>query len=153
MTQLLNVAKRKQNHRIFGLVPPKVRKSQITLNPLQRSDSSKFTKTSSVEMPSPMKKEKLQSIIEVKLGKKKSKKSVKSVMEKKEEEEKRVREKNPFKYLYGIMNIRLIKVENRKDMEEETLDRNEGIMMMRQEYREKLELRNIYIKLSKKKKT
>ena len=70
VSQLLNTAKRKQNHRIYGILPPKVRKSQITLTPIQRSDSSKITKTSSVEFPSPAKKDKLQSILAVKLGKK-----------------------------------------------------------------------------------
>ena len=46
--QLLNIAKRKQNHRTFALVAPKVKKSQITLNPIQRSDSSRMNKTNSV---------------------------------------------------------------------------------------------------------
>lgn len=36
------------------------------------------------------------------------------------------------------MNIKAIKIDNRKDMEEGALDRNEDIRMMRQEYREKL---------------
>lgn len=57
---LLNLAKRKQNHRIYGLLPPKSRKSQITLNPLQRIDSTKLIKkTNSVEVPASVKREKL----------------------------------------------------------------------------------------------
>ena len=91
VSQLLNVAKRKQNHRIFSLVPPKVKKSQITLNPIIRSDSSKMNKTNSVEMPSPSKRDKLESIIAVKMKKKKSKKVM---TEKKiENDEKKPKEK------------------------------------------------------------
>ena len=59
--ELLNIAKRKQNHRISLIVPPKMKKSQITLYPLHRVESDKLKKTVSFEMP--VKKEKLQSMM------------------------------------------------------------------------------------------
>ena len=80
--QLLSVAKRKQNHRIYCLIPPKARKSQITLNPILRADSSKIVKRNSAEHPSPQQ-EKVKSIITLKLGRKKRSKKVLEKKEKK----------------------------------------------------------------------
>ena len=60
--------------------------------------------------------------------------------------------KNYLKELYGIMNIKNPKIEDRAEMQDDQLERNERIREMRQDYREKLELRKIYLKLSRKKK-
>ena len=40
--------------------------------------------------------------------------------------------KNFLKQLYGIMNLRNIKIEDRVDMQDEQMERNEGIRLMRQ---------------------
>lgn len=60
------MALKKQNHRIFSIVPTRVKKNQIALKPLIRISSTELRKTHSVEMKP--KKDEIAEIINKKLS-------------------------------------------------------------------------------------
>lgn len=50
VVQLINVAVKKQNHRIYSVLPARIKKNQISLKPLIRLNSSEVKKTQSIDL-------------------------------------------------------------------------------------------------------
>lgn len=70
LIELVTLATRKQNLRIYSILPPKVRKVQVTLKPIIRMSSTELKKSHSIDVS----KEKAAELISKKLAKKEKKK-------------------------------------------------------------------------------
>ena len=101
---LLTLAIRKQNHRIYTVLPPKTRKIQVTLKPITRTSSTDFKKCHSIDVQ-PLNQDKITDLLNKKLAKKEKKKQL---LTEKRMEERKIKKRKPltFKELYGILNVR-----------------------------------------------
>ena len=71
--EIFLLAIRKQNHRIFSVIPPKTRKVQVTLKPITRMSSTDLRKSHSIQIK-PMNKDAMAELLNKKLVKKEKKK-------------------------------------------------------------------------------
>ena len=88
MYDIFTLAIRKQNHRIFSVLPPKTRKAQVTLKPITRLSSTDLRKTHSIDVK-PISREEMVDLINKKLVKREKKKILQT--EKRLEERKRAK--------------------------------------------------------------